>query len=739
LNNPKIIATIGPASNKPQILERLKDRGVSFFRINLSHTDEKDIDQKVHDIIDYGVPVILDTEGSQIRSGNKGDIVLPEGRQIKVYNRMVNCNEHRIWLNPGASVNAFVEGDLIFIDFNSVLLKVTDTSRISKGYIECAVLIGGKIGGRKAVYIDSPTFRLPVFSKKDRKAVKIARKHGITHFTLSFMESKSNVLAFKAHYPKATVFSKIESKMGLQNFEDIAAVSDGLLIDRGDLSHQIPLEKIPFTQKYIISRCKELSKEVFVATNTLELMASSLKPNRAEVNDIINTLLDGAAGIALTRETAVGRYPVETVNMLRTLFEQVCFFGKAASHANVINGIRSSGYIYSTKVPQLLNQPHGGILINRFAPLFDVSAVRKHIRVNKQVLMDVEQIAVGAFSPLEGFMCQKDFYSVIKDMRLSNGIVWTLPVVLQVTDAEMHHLRVGDYVGLVFDKDNKMHAILHLEEIYKIDPDKCAKQIYGTLDAAHPGVRAFVERGGNLLGGNVTLLRKMTSDYSTYDLTPAQTRRIFTERGWSRVIAFHTRNVIHRSHEFIQLEGLRKSCCDGLFVHPAIGWKKPGDFESASVVATYEKMINDIYPKDKVVLCTWPSYSRYAGPREAIFTALVRKNFGCSHFIVGRDHTGVGSYYHPNASHRIFDTFTNNELGIVPVKFDRVFYSKSLKKHVHEPDSPHHPNKDKLHISGTEARGMLKNGKHPPEWFMRREISKIILDNLKGGKKVFVE
>jgi sulfate adenylyltransferase len=444
-------------------------------------------------------------------------------------------------------------------------------------------------------------------------------------------------------------------------------------------------------------------------------MASSLKPNRTEVNDIINTLLDGAAGIALTRETAVGKYPVETVNMLNTLFRQVCFFARPTNHLNVVSAIRSSGYIYSTKVPQLLNQPHGGLLVNRFDPAFDTSGVRKHIKINKQVLMDVEQIGVGAYSPLEGFMCEADFRSVVKDMRLRNGIVWTLPVVLQVADAEMRHLRVGDYVGLVYENDDKMYAILHLEEIYNIDPGKCTKRIYGTSDAGHPGVMAFTQRGGTLLGGKITLLKKMTSDYSTYDLTPAQTRRIFTERGWSRVIAFHTRNVIHRSHEFIQLEGLRKSCCDGLFVHPAVGWKKPGDFESASVVATYEKMINDVYPKDKVFLCTWSSYSRYAGPREGIFTALVRKNFGCSHFIVGRDHTGVGSYYHPNASHRIFDAFTDDELGIVPVRFDRVFYSKSLKKHVHEPDLPRHPSKDKLHISGTEAREMLKNGKHPPE------------------------
>jgi pyruvate kinase len=739
LNRPKIIATIGPASNKPHILERLADRGVSFFRINLSHTDEGDIEQRIKDVIGWGVPMILDTEGSQIRSGNREEIALQEGSEIRVYNKQIRCDNQRIWLNPGASVNALAENDLIFIDFNSVILKVTDTSKIERGYVECVVLIGGNIGGRKAVYVDSLTFALPAFSQKDRKAVALAKKHGIRHFTLSFMESPAIVLAFRKHYPTAMVYSKIESQRGLKYFEEIAQVSDGLLIDRGDLSHQVPLERLPFTQKHILSKCRELSKEAFVATNTLELMASSLKPNRAEVNDIINTLLDGATGIALTRETAVGRYPVETVNMLNTLFEQVQFVGDATRHSNVIEHIRHSGYIHSTGAPQLLISPHGGVLINRYDPAFDPGAIAKKIKVSREILMDAEQIAVGAFSPLEGFLCEKDLRSMAKRMRLENGTVWTIPVILQVPEADRRHLNIGDHVGLVSDEDNKTYAVLQVEDIYKIDPAEFAIDIFGTADNRHPGVKAFLERGGVVLGGKITLIKKLGSAHSTYDLTPAQTRRVFTERGWSKVIAFHTRNVIHRSHEFIQLEGLRRSLCDGLFVHPIIGRKKPGDFEASAVVATYEAMMNNIYPRDKVVLCTWSSYSRYAGPREAIFTALVRKNFGCSHFIVGRDHTGVGDFYPPNASHQIFDAFSGAELGVTAVKFDRVFYSKSLKKHLHAPDSPDHADKDKHHISGTEARLMLKKGKYPPEWFMRKEIAKVILEAVKSGKKVFVE
>ena len=207
----------------------------------------------------------------------------------------------------------------------------------------------------------------------------------------------------------------------------------------------------------------------------------------------------------------------------------------------------------------------------------------------------------------------------------------------------------------------------------------------------------------------------------------------------SKILGFHTRNVIHKSHEFIQLEGLKKSLCDGLFVHPVIGKKKQGDFEADVIIKSYEKMIDDFYPKSKVILGTFATYSRYGGPREAIFTALCRKNFGCSHFVIGRDHTGVGSFYGPHDSHKIFDNFKKEELGIEPIKFDKVFYSELENKHIHEPEFMHHPEENKLNISGTQAREMLTKGIQPPEWFMRPEISQIVIDKIKNGERVFVE
>lgn len=735
MNKPKIICTIGPSSMNKEVLLRFKDRGVDFFRINLSHTPKEEIEKSIKFIIEIGVPIIIDTEGLQIRSGNTSEFDFREGEIIKLHNKETKCDSSNLFLNPSDVVNKLKEGDLIAVDFNSVLFKVYDTSSIKKGYILCKVMIGGKIGGRKAVVIDSPVFKLPPFSDKDLFAVKLAKKYGIKHFTLSFMESAQDVIFFKKNYPNSIIFSKIESRQGLNNFMEIAKESDGILIDRGDLSHQVPLERVPLIQKFLINKVRKLGKQVFVATNTLETMSLSLKPNRAEVNDIINTILDGVTGIALTKETAVGKYPVETVNMLVVLINQLIFL--QTDKGSIIERIEKTNYLNSPLVPDLLIKPHGGVLIDRtFKGIYPGTLPEKKIHVGEEDLMDIEQIAIGAFSPIEGFMCKEEFISVLERMRLLNGTIWPLPLILRINEAQSKNFKKGDRVSLIFENDNETYALLQVQEVYKIDKIKSAKMIYGTESLDHPGVRKFLEKGDYAVGGKITLLKRRKSPYKVYELTPRQTRRIFAERGWSRVIGFHTRNAIHRSHEFIQMEGLKESLCDGIFIHPIIGKKKIGDFEAEVIISSYEKMIEKFYPDSKVVLSSFASYSRYAGPREALFTAIVRKNFGCSHFIVGRDHTGVGNFYPPKASQEIFDKFPQKELGIIPVKFGNVFYSPDKKQYLHGEDFTE---SKKLNISGTDAREMFKSGKVPPEWFMRKEISEMISKKIKSGKKVFVE
>jgi pyruvate kinase len=734
-NHFKIICTIGPSSNNPEILEKLKDRGANFFRINLSHTDESLVEERIKDLVGQKVPIILDTEGSQVRSGNSAEIYFEEGDIIRIHSEEVKCDSRNIFLRPRGVIKKLQEGDILSIDFNSLLIRVFDISNKDSGYVSCKVMLGGKIGGKKAVQIDSPTFLLPPFSKKDHKAFELAERYGIKHFTLSFMESREQVLEFKMNYPNSIVYAKIESKKGLDNFLEIAEEADGILIDRGDLSSQVPLEKIPFIQKFISKKVRQLGKEVFVATNTLEQMAFALKPNKAEINDIVNTLLDGASGIALTKETAVGKHPVETVNMLANLMKQIDFL-KMENEEDITKYIESTNYIYSEDNPELLIKPHGGKLVDRLDLNFRGTLPEKKIEIDEETLMDIEQIAIGTFSPLEGFMGKKDFESVVNNMRLANGQVWPLPIVLSVINEVKEKISPGEDLSLTFDGET--YAILHLNEIYSIDKEESSEKIYGTKNLSHPGVKRFLEMPEYFLGGKITLLKRKKSSNKIHELTPRQTRRIFSERGWSKIVGFHTRNVIHRSHEFIQLEGLKKGLCDGLFVHPVTGKKKVGDFESDVIIRTYEKMIEEFYPKSKVILGAFATYSRYCGPREAIFTALARKNFGCSHFIVGRDHTGVGEFYHPNASHKIFDQFSKEDLGIEPIKFDKVFYSEIENNHIHEPEFMKHPDEHKLHISGTQARETLKSRKQPPEWFMRPEISNIIIDKLNKGDNVFV-
>ncbi len=725
INGIKVICTIGPTSFNEDVLERLKDRGVDFFRINLSHTEKEEIEPKIVELKQYGVPVMIDTEGSQIRTGNSKEIEFIEGETVRIYNKDTPCNKNNLSLTPFSCVQKLSEGDLMYLDFNSTLIKISNIQTLHKGYIEGVVLIGGLVGGRKGVHVESE-FNFPTFSDKDFFAFEVAKKHNINNFSLSFIRKKEEILEFKKIFRDAFFLTKVETKGAVENIDDLISISPGILIDRGDLSRDVPISIIPFTQEYLIDKARKSGKEVFVATNTLENMAKFLKPMKSEVNDIAKILLDGVTGFVLTKETAVGKYPVETMNMLSSLIKQPEYNGEPPDLEDVSYG--------------LLPKPHGGKLINRVLKngiqKEKLNSMKKII-VSEEDIMDAEQIAIGSFSPLEGFMGKDDLYSVLDNMRLKNGVIWTLPVILQIKN--LNGIGEREEVLLVNSKDNEAYAILHVDEIFPVNKKEVAEKWFGTSNLEHPGVKRFFEGGDFIVGGKIDLIKRRKDPSKTYELTPRQVRQIFFERGWSKVVGFHTRNVIHRSHEFIQLEAMRKERCDGLFIHPIIGKKKKGDFEAQIIINAYEKMAKDFYPRGRSLFSVLATYSRYSGPREAVFTAIVRKNFGCSHFIVGRDHTGVGNFYPADASHRIFDRFSKEELGIIPVRFDRVFYSLEEKRYFHEPEVENYPEDKKAQISGTRARGMLLKGISPPEWFMRPEISQIILDKIAKGGKVFVE
>ena len=381
-----------------------------------------------------------------------------------------------------------------------------------------------------------------------------------------------------------------------------------------------------------------------------------------------------------------------------------------------------------------LIEPHGGKLVNRIMEgkereaLAEKARRLKKVTLNDRELSDLEMIAIGAFSPLEGFMKKDDYHSVMDNMKLSNGLPWTIPITLSVTKDEAKNLKDGEDVSLVKD-EGEILAILHIEEKFSHDKEKEALEVYGTKDMAHPGVAKVFEMGDVLLGGNVSVIHRVKQEsFKRYRLDPVETRHLFKEKGWKRVVGFQTRNPIHRAHEYIQKCAMET--VDGLMIHPIVGETKGDDVPAAVRVRCYEVLLEGYYPKDRAVLVVNPAAMRYAGPKEAIFHALIRKNYGCTHFIVGRDHAGVGNYYGTFDAHYIFDEFDPQEIAITPMFFDHTFYCRKCESMASYKSCPH----DSSHhvtLSGTKVREMLRAGTIPPVEFSRPEVAKVLIEAMK--------
>ncbi|MBQ04274.1 sulfate adenylyltransferase [Candidatus Bathyarchaeota archaeon] len=366
-------------------------------------------------------------------------------------------------------------------------------------------------------------------------------------------------------------------------------------------------------------------------------------------------------------------------------------------------------------------EPHGGKLINRFAGKGKdrVEEIKRlpQIVLTKEQTVEVLNITHGVFSPLEGFLTREDYISVLDKGRLATGVPWTIPIVFDVP--ENSGVKKG-YDAVLVD-DERSIATIHVEDIYQYDREELAQKIFGTTDSAHPGVAKVYSMKEFLLGGKIDLIDDPKIPFAEYYLKPQVTRRLFEEKGWRTVAAFQTRNIPHVGHEYLQKTAL--TFTDGLFINPVIGKKKPGDFQDELILKTYQTLIDNYYPMDRVIMSTLPMEMRYAGPREAIFHAIIRKNFGCTHFIVGRDHAGVGNYYPPYAAQDIFKEFP--DLGITPMFFKSFAYCKKCLSVVNEKTCPH---RDQEHIdfSGTKIREMLLRGERPPEEVMRREVAEVI-------------
>ena len=381
--------------------------------------------------------------------------------------------------------------------------------------------------------------------------------------------------------------------------------------------------------------------------------------------------------------------------------------------------------------------PHGGTLVDLLIPESErasAAAGAEHLPklvVSERELSDLEMLTVGALSPLTGFAGEEDYESVLETMHLSNGLAWSIPVTLSLTDEDVKRIGAGNAVALLPAEGAAPIAVVEVSEVFKRDRHKEATSVFGTEELNHPGVKALHDAGDFCLAGTVRALGLPEhDDFVAYRLTPAQTRAAFAERGWRTVVGFQTRNPIHRAHEYIQKCALEM--VDGLLVHPLVGATKDDDVPADVRMRCYEALFEGYYPKDRAMVSVFPAAMRYAGPKEAIWHAICRKNYGCTHFIVGRDHAGVGSYYGTYDAQAIFDRLEPGELGITPLKFEHSFWCNACEG-MASPKTCPHGEETRVSLSGTKVREMLRAGEKPPIEFSRPEVAEILIAAMREG------
>ncbi|HMA58843.1 MAG TPA: sulfate adenylyltransferase [Halanaerobiales bacterium] len=382
-------------------------------------------------------------------------------------------------------------------------------------------------------------------------------------------------------------------------------------------------------------------------------------------------------------------------------------------------------------------EPHGGTLVNKIVDnsskeeLLAAAEDMYHLALNERDLVEAENIATGLYSPIEGFMTEEDYKSVVENMRLSDGTVWTIPIVLGVDKNEADQIQEGKRIALT-DKSDNVYAVMDVEDIYEYNEKEEAELVYKTTSSEHPGVKNVYERGQYHLGGEIHLIRRIEhGKFNQYRLDPKDVRAHIEAQGWDRVVGFQTRNPIHRAHEYLQKCSLEIT--DGLLLSPLVGETKSSDIPVDYRIESYEVVMDKIYPQGRVFLSVFPAAMRYAGPREAVFHSLCRQNYGCTHFIVGRDHAGVGDYYGTYEAQEMFDNFSQDEIGITPLRFEYSFYCKKCGSMATTKTCPH-DSENHIGLSGTKVRRLLREGKRPPEEMTRPEVADVLIRGMAETK-----
>ena len=668
----ELLSTLGPSSLNEQTLKKLDLLGVSMFRINLSHTEIKDLEKVINFIRSYSsVPICIDTEGAQIRTRTNKQINLKTSQELEIYfNYEKNKNELNFY--PYCVHNQLKVGDIIYIDFNSVVVEVT---QIMKSSIKVFVINGGNVQKNKGVAVNKK-LNLEALTLKDLEAISIANKMKINNFALSFCSESNDVNKLRSLIgKKCRIISKIENKKGFENCREICVQSDSLLIDRGDLSREFKMEDIPEIQKKIIRIAKNKKKKIYVATNFLESMINNETPNRAEINDCYNTLLDGANGLVLAAETAIGKYPVKSALIIKRIYQN--FKNKMS-----LKEIDSKDKRFKSNVKA------------------------ETIKVDSYAESDIKQILFGTFLPLDRFMNFKEINSVLDKNKLIEGAVWTLPIVLPIKESKKI-LKNKTYK--IINEKNKELCAMKIDSIFKIDDNKVYQKWFSTNNMNHPGIINLKSRGDFFISGQIFKLIKNEIEFSSLEGHPKKNKELIYSKGWHNVVGFHSRNIPHNGHIFLHKYAMKQANADGLLISPIIGNKRKGDFANEFLKESYKHLLQKNYYKENSILSFLDIYPRYAGPREAIFTAQCRKNFGCTHFIIGRDHCGVEDYYNKKSNKLFYKQIKN--LDIELIFFEDIGYDFKKKKFLIS-------NRNTRPISGSILRDCIKTKKNVPKYLV---------------------